>query len=199
MDYRPPRESAALDDDGAPHESLGFPQTMQPAVLPPATTGPPPMAKPRNKNPPPPMEGALTPNVIQPEPYPHDYGHAPTPNVLQPDPSLRNDAPAPAPHVIQPNSTPAGAEPPPYNNPQQGALPPYQLQPGAAPVQQSGTGGPNKMVPADFRVKVKSSYTFFTTWRGIVEIIARAAVMVSSLSLLRGRKYSHTATFRSWL
>jgi hypothetical protein len=182
QDYRPPRKSAVFEDNGVPNEIAGDDPgaQLQPAA-PPAHGGRRPMPKPRNPKPLPPMGPAPTPHFVEPGPYLQDpAGPAPTPQ------QLRGDGQALPPHVIGHNPPLPGTAPPLYNYQQPGGPPPppYQLQPGAPanPLERSGVGAQNekKRGPADFRVRVQGSYMFCTTWRGIIEIIARAAVMVSS-------------------
>ena len=182
QDYRPPRKSAVFEDNGVSNEIAGDDPgaQLQPAA-PPAHGGRRPMPKPRNPKPLPPMGPAPTPHFVEPGPYLQDpAGPAPTPQ------QLRGDGQALPPHVIGHNPPLPGTAPPLYNYQQPGGPPPppYQLQPGAPanPLERSGVGAQNekKRGPADFRVRVQGSYMFCTTWRGIIEIIARAAVMVSS-------------------
>ena len=191
-DYRPPRKSAVLEDNGVPNEIVKSPTQLQPAAPPPSVNGGRrPMPKPRNPKPLSPMGAAPTPHFVEPGPSLQNPAvPAPTPH------QLRGDGQALPPHVIGPNPPPpAWTAPPLYNDQQPGGPPPppYQIGPGALanPLERSGVGAQNdkKGGPADFRVRVQGSYMFCTTWRGIIEIIARAAVMVSSslLSMQRSR------------
>ena len=185
--YRPPRKSAVLENDGAHEINAGDePAQQQPAqdialqptaVLPSANSGGQrPMPRPRNQKPLPAMRAAPTPQFIEPGPSLPDP--AITQQVLDPaDHSPRGVGQALSPNFIAPNPhSPAGTGPPPYQQP----LQPYQLQPGAPATNPLGQQSLAKIkVPAKFRAHVQSSYMFCTTWRGIIEITARVAVMVS--------------------
>ncbi|CAI8035622.1 hypothetical protein GBAR_LOCUS19961 [Geodia barretti] len=63
-DYRPPRKSAVLEDNGVPNEIVKSPTQLQPAAPPPSVNGGRrPMPKPRNPKPLSPMGAAPTPHL----------------------------------------------------------------------------------------------------------------------------------------
>ena len=176
LEYRPQRNSAVMEDVAGPDAVVmgqvdvqGLPLESQPAAPVPAS-GERPVPKPRNLQFLQPVAPAQPPHVIQPVPLP----------AAQP------------PHFIQPDPL-AAAQPPPYQYQQQAPLPPYQPGAGAQQHQQfvasqqalaanpaAADGTAEKTLPfAVFQMRVKGSKKFCTIWRGVLEITARAAIIVS--------------------
>ena len=191
-DYRP-RNSTYEINDSAPAPVSSNVKDVAPAFVPPvdgvAARG----------EPPPPQQSsrAQTPATlpVQPAMAPAPYT-SPLPIRPVPAPAIQPVAPAPAPLPIQPArlvalqfiTTPALAPLPIHPSAQTQAMPPPYYanqnngafqQPYPYPAQHANYTQPTKGATADYRLTFKAGYSFCSTWKGILETAARAAVIVS--------------------